>query len=511
MYIERAALSADVMRLVYEWYCDPSTLQNSFHQKAYSWETFQRLFRSKVFSCPSLAPFFLREGDGRVALVSFRPCEDHSFRSISVLVCPDKRRKGYGLQALLAAREIAEEQNIESLVAYVRPENEASVNLFQKAGYKYVSTDEHSVEEIDGTISAQLATYVLEIKKPTRSKVFIIAEIGSNWFVGDREENRAMAKQLIEAAAAAGADAVKFQTYRAKDLYAPMSGKSEYLSAAGIDTDIYELLRGLEMPYEEIPFLAKTAQDAGVEFMSTPFSVQDFEAVDPHVSYHKIASYEISFTPLLERAAKSKKPIFLSTGASNIDEIAWAIEKLKEFGCEDLTLLQCTAAYPADPESVNISSLATLHQTFGLPVGLSDHSLDPVTAPILAVSFGATVIEKHVTLSRSLPGPDNVFALEASELPLFVKKIRLAEKMVGSGHKHVLEQEKELFYFAKRAVQAMRDIGEGEELVEGENVALLRPGNNKKGAHPSKLPEISGKRASHAIKAGEGVVVEDVL
>jgi len=508
MFIERAALSEEVMRLVYEWYCDSSTLQNSFHQKPYAWETFQRLFRAKVFSCPGLAPFFLRNEEGRMALVSFRPGEERSSSSISVLVRPDKRRRGYGFNALQAATEIAREQNIERLLAYVRPENETSVKLFQKAGYKYLSTDEHSVEEIDGTVSAQLATYVLEVKKPARSNVFIIAEIGSNWFVGDREENREMAKQLIEAAAKAGADAVKFQTYRAKDLYAPMSGKSDYLSAAGIDTDIHELLRGLEMPYEEIPTLAKMAQDAGVEFMSTPFSVQDFDAVDPHVSYHKIASYEISFTPLLERAAKSKKPIFLSTGASNIDEIAWAVGKLKEFGCEDLTLLQCTAAYPAAPESANIASLATLHQTFGLPVGLSDHSLDPVTAPILAVSFGATVIEKHVTLSRKLPGPDNAFALEAAELSLFVEKIRLAEKMVGSGHKKVLPQEKELFYFAKRAVQAIQDIKEGEKI--GENVALLRPGNNKKGAHPSKLPEIAGKTASHAIKAGEGVVVEDV-
>jgi len=511
--VERPNLSEETVRQVHEWRCDPTTMKNSFYQTVFSWDSFRRLFRTKFFPCPGLPPFFLRDGDERVAVVTFRPCEYGSPRSVvlSVVVPPNKRGKGYGLQAVQAATRIAQEQNIETLVAYVRPENEASIKLFTKAGYTYVSTDEHSVEEIDGKISAQLSTYILQVKKPARSKVFIIAEIGSNWFVGSREENREMAKRLIDAAAQAGVDAVKFQTYRAKDLYAPMSGKSDYLAEAGIDVDIHELLGKLEMPDEEIPFLAQLAKEAGVEFMSTPFSIRDFDAVDPYVSYHKIASYEVAYTPLLERVAKSKKPVFLSTGASNLDEIAWSVEQLQKYGCTDLTLLQCTAAYPAKPVSANISALETLRQTFGLPVGLSDHSLDPVTAPILAAGFGATVIEKHLTLSRDLPGPDNSFALEACELPLFVEKIRLAEEMVGSGHKHVLPQEEELFAFAKRAVQATQDIGEGEEIVEGKNVALLRPGNNSKGAHPSKLPEISGKKASRAIRAGEGVLVEDAM
>jgi N-acetylneuraminate synthase len=310
--------------------------------------------------------------------------------------------------------------------------------------------------------------------------------------------------------AKAGADAIKFQTYRAANLYAPNPGKVDYLSAKGTDEDVDELLKRREMPYEEIPLLAQAAQEEGIEFMSTPFSPQDFEVVDPHVSRHKIASYEIAYLPLLKKVAESKKPVILSTGGSNIEEIAWSVGQLQNFGCTDLTLLQCTAAYPADPTSMNLSAIKTLHQAFGLPIGLSDHSLDDGTAAIMAVGFGATVIEKQVTLSCDLPGPHQKLSLETSKLASFVEKIRLAEKMVGSGHKQVLEQEKELFYFAKRAVQATRDIKEGEEFIDGENVALLRPGKNKKGAHPSKLSEISGKKASHAIKAGEGVMVEDV-
>jgi len=514
MWIEKAVLSEETARVIYDWRLDPGTLKGSLRQEVPSWDAFKRLFRARYCSCPGLAPFFLRNDNERVAVVDFRPSESNSsfLRSveISITVNPDFRGKGYGFQAVQAAHRVAQEQNVYTIVANIRPENTASVALFEKAGYKKICEKEHCIDEMGGPVRGRLATYLFSVHSFPRSRVFVIAEIGSNWFVGSSEENREMAERLIGIAAKAGCDAVKFQTYRAKDLYAPASGKSDYLAAAGIDKDIHELLRGLEMPDEEIPFLSETAKKFGLEFMSTPFSVRDFEAVDPYVSYHKIASYEVACTPLLERAAQSKKPVFLSTGASNIDEIAWSIEKLKSYGCTDLTLLQCTAAYPADPSMVNVSALQTLHQMFGLPVGLSDHSLDCVTAPILAVGAGASVIEKHITFSRDLPGPDNAFAIEPDELVEFVKKIRLAEKMVGSGKKHVLEQEKELFNFAKRAVQAICEIKEGEELVEGKNIALLRPGNNKKGAHPSELPCISGKRACRSITAGEGVTLEDV-
>jgi len=488
-FIERPSCS-EVVRLIDEWSFDPSEF---FDQK----EEFRTLFQNRVFSYPGFPPLFLRDGNEKVALAFFQPSDSFLSVSLSVLVRPDKRRQGYGSLLVQKVTEIAKEQNIERVVAHVRSENKAAIKLFKKAAYKESTVEKKTIFELELT--------------PPRSRVFIIAQTGSSWIVGDQEENRRTAKKLIDAVAKAGADAIKFQTYRVRDLYAPVPGKVDYLSVRGVDESVDEILKRREMPYEELPILAQMAKEAGIEFMSTPFSPQDFDAVDPHVKRHKIASYEIAHLPLLEKIAESKKPVILSTGGSNIDEIAWSVGKLKGFGCEDLTLLQSTLAYDVDPTAMNLFAIKTLQQSFGLPVGLSDHSLDCGTAAVMAVSFGATVIEKQVTLSHDLPGPHQKLSLETSKLARFVEQIRCAEKMVGSGHKHVLEQEKELFYFAKRAVQAIQDIKEGEEFVDGKNVALLRPGNNKKGAHPSKLPEISGKTASHAIKAGEGVVVEDVL
>jgi N-acetylneuraminate synthase len=244
--------------------------------------------------------------------------------------------------------------------------------------------------------------------------------------------------------------------------------------------------------------------------MSTPFSPQDFDAVDPYVSRHKIASYEIAHQPLLQKVAASKKPVFVSTGASFPEEIAFAVSELQKYGCEDITLLQCTAAYPAPSVAMNVRAMRSLAAAFALPVGLSDHSLDCVTAPILAVAYGARVIEKHVTLQRSLPVPDSYFSLEPPEMKLFVEKVRLAEEMVGSGDKSVFREEDELFFFAKRAIQAIRPIKRGEILQDGYNMAILRPGNNSKGAHPALYAQIVGKKAGRDIPAGEGIQCGDV-
>jgi sialic acid synthase SpsE len=341
--------------------------------------------------------------------------------------------------------------------------------------------------------------------------VFVVAEIGSNWLVGSPSQNLEMASWLIDAAKEAKVDAVKFQTFRSEKVYAMNAGVSRYLSQQGLSRDIHEVFHDLEMSYDDIPCLAGLAKKAGLAFMSTPFSPEDFAAVDPYVSYHKIASYEIAFKPLLLLAAQSKKPVFLSTGASFFKEISWAVQTLREAGCRDLTILQCTAAYPALPHMMNIRAMNWLSKTFSCPVGLSDHSMDYDVAPLLAVAYGAKVIEKHITWDRTLPGPDHAFALEPHELRLFVEKVRLAEAMVGSGFKGVTSQEDELFHFAKRSLQAICPILVGDVIQEGKNIAILRPGNNIKGAHPALLPCIEGKKAKRSLLGGEGIHIEDVV
>lgn len=514
--VEVAIAPEEVEQLIYQWRSDPSVLKASLHTSLPDKETFSRDFHSAYYAYSGLYPFFLRKGDERVAFVRFRPYDRADSRpfvrgaEVSIIVHPEKRRQGFGLTALKRAKDIARQSQIHTLFAMIRPGNAASKALFVKAGYEFLEHRKVCVDSLSGREEIEVEAYALEvIPTPVQHHVFLVAEIGSNWQIGTHEERRKCAAQLVKAASDAGFDAVKFQTFRAEHVYAPSAGTSGYLAGHGINKDIHAIFRDLEMAYEELPFLSQLAKEAGLAFMSTPFSPEDFDAVDPYVHYHKIASYEIAHLPLLQRAAASKKPVFVSTGASFPAEIAFAVSELQRGGCRDITLLQCTASYPASPSSMNLRAMASLASAFSLPVGLSDHSADYVTAPVLAVAFGARVLEKHVTLKRSLPGPDTFFSIEPHEMKLFVEKVRLAEKMVGEGQKIVLPEEEELFMFAKRAVQAIRPIAQGEPLKDGYNVSILRPGNNTKGIHPALYAQVCEKKATRAIASGEGIQCGD--
>jgi sialic acid synthase SpsE len=333
----------------------------------------------------------------------------------------------------------------------------------------------------------------------------VIAEAGSNWRAGSPQRDRHMARALIDVAKEAGADAVKFQTYRADTVYAPNAGKSDYLEAVGIDESIHDVFRDLEMPYELIPELAAYCVESEIEFMSTPFSPADLAAVDPYVSTHKIASYEISDVRLLEAAAGTGKPIVMSTGASTPDDIDTALAVLRENGAGRICLLQCTSSYPAPPDSLNLATIPWLVERYGVLAGLSDHSADPIVAPVAAVALGAVVIEKHYTLDRRLPGPDHAFAITPEGLAELVRAVRLATEMRGIGTKEINEAEEELHAFARRRVQTLRPVRAGETFEEGVNVAILRPGNRSPGVHPKELSSLLGRPAARDIEAGDGV------
>lgn len=334
---------------------------------------------------------------------------------------------------------------------------------------------------------------------------FVIAEAGSNWKAGSYEEDLKRAKELIRTAVKTGADAVKFQTYRPETMYVPDAGKSSYLSKHGINQNINDIFEYLSMPYEMIPELAKFCKQENIIFMSTPFSVQDAKQVDPYVEIHKVASYEINHVRLVEFLAETKKPLLISTGASTYDEIDFAVNLARKKGNSNLALMQCTSKYPCPIEALNLSVIPHMMSRYNLPVGLSDHSTDPVIGPIVAVGLGATIIEKHFTLDRNLPGPDHPFALIPSELELMIKAIRDAERARGSGRKEVLKEELELRQFATRSIQAIKDISKGERLQEGYNIDVLRPGNRTRGLEARFLSKVSGKKATRNIKAGDGI------
>lgn len=338
------------------------------------------------------------------------------------------------------------------------------------------------------------------------NRVFVIAEAGSNWKCGTFEEDLTRAKQLIQVAAKAGSDAIKFQTYRPETIYVQNAGKSDYLSKHGLTQNINEIFEYLSMPYEMISILSEYAQKHNIMFMSTPFSVQDANEVDPYVLIHKVASFEINHVRLLEFLAKTEKPIIVSTGASTYAEIDFAVNLIKKNGNNNITLLQCTSKYPCPLHALNLSVIPQIKSKYGLRVGLSDHSVDPIFAPVMAVALGACVIEKHFTIDRKLPGPDHPFALIPSELELMVNSIRHAESARGSGDKTILNEEQELRRFATRSIQAIKPISKGDILQEGINFDILRPGKRIRGLEARFLESVNNKKSTHNVKIGDGIL-----
>ena len=337
----------------------------------------------------------------------------------------------------------------------------------------------------------------------SKKSVFIIAEAGSNWKCGSYQDDIECAKKLIDVASKSGCDAVKFQTFRPESLYVKNAGSSDYLSEQGMSSGINKIFENLSMPYEMIPDLASYCSKKNIKFMSTPFSVQDAQQVDPYVEIHKVASYENNHVRLLEFLAETKKPTFVSTGVTTYEEIDFLIDIFKN--TKSLRLMQCTAKYPCPVDDLNLSVIPHLNTKYGLPIGLSDHSMDPIIAPVMAVAYGAVAIEKHFTLNKASPGPDHSFALDPNELNLMVQSIRKAECSLGSGIKKVLNIEKELRIFAKRSIQATRKISKGQELIEGKNFDVLRPGKKSRGLEPRFLDSLIGKKSNIDVEDGEGI------
>ena len=335
--------------------------------------------------------------------------------------------------------------------------------------------------------------------------VFVIAEAGSNWKCGTYDDDLNQAKQLIDVASKAGADAVKFQTYKPETTYVSDAGVSNYLAKSGHVKKIEDIFEEHSMPYEMIPELHKYCKEKNISFMSTPFSISDAKAIDPYVEIHKIASFEINHVRLKEFLAKTKKPIIVSTGASTFDEINFCVNLLKKNDCNNIILLQCTSKYPCPINSLNLSVIPKMKLKYECPIGLSDHSTDPIIGPLTSIGLGATIIEKHFTLDKSLSGPDHSFALDPNELEFMIKSIRQAQLSFGNGVKEILEDEKELRQFATRSIQAITDIQKDEFLLEGKNFDVLRPGNRIRGTEPRFLESINGKKSSKFIKKGDGI------
>lgn len=301
---------------------------------------------------------------------------------------------------------------------------------------------------------------------------YIIAEAGVN-----HNGSIELAKRLILAAKESGADAVKFQTFKTEEVVSLQAEKAPYqIDTTGNSESQYDMIKALELSEDEFYELKKYAEENEITFLSTPFDHQSVDFLDNlGVPFFKIPSGEITNIPLLEHIGQKKKPLILSTGMSTLGEVEEAISVLKNSGSSDIILLHCTTSYPAPIDSVNLAAIETLRCAFRLPVGYSDHTKG-IAVPIAAAALGATVIEKHFTLNKNMPGPDHKASLEPDELAAMVKGIRDVEMAMGDGVKVPNSVEKENMRIARKSLVAKRDIKAGEILNE-DSIAIKRPGN----------------------------------
>jgi N-acetylneuraminate synthase/N,N'-diacetyllegionaminate synthase len=331
--------------------------------------------------------------------------------------------------------------------------------------------------------------------------VFIVAEAGSN-----HDRKLEQAKQLIDVAANAGADAVKFQTFSADKIVAKTGSKAEYMEKVSEKESLYEIFKRIELPREWHRELAEYASEKSLIFLSSPFDEEAVDLLDElGVTAFKVASGELTNLPLIEYIARKGKPLIVSTGAATMDEVGEAVSVIRGTGNKKIVLLHCVANYPAAPENANLLAMSALKRRFKLPVGYSDHTLGTLT-PLAAAALGAVMIEKHFTLSRKLPGPDHFYALEPNELKAMVDGIRAVEKMRGTPIKKPVKAEQEIRKLARRSIFAKVDILAGA-VIKKEMLVMLRPAI---GLEPKHIGGIVGKRAKRPIKRHEAITREKI-
>ena len=335
------------------------------------------------------------------------------------------------------------------------------------------------------------------------NRCFIIAELSANH--GGKLE---IALETVRAAKRAGADAIKIQTYTA-DTITLNSNKDCFKINQGTYWDgqfLYDLYKTASLPWKWHAEIFKVAKEEGLVCFSSPF---DFTAIDfleeLETPIYKIASFEITDIPLIEYAASKGKPMIISTGIAEIKDIELAIETCKKAGNNDITILKCTSAYPADPIDANLLTIPDIKSRFGVKAGLSDHTMG-IEGPVVAVALGATVIEKHFILDKSIGGPDAHFSLDEKEFTEMVKAVRTAEKMIGKADYKMTEKKKKSRQFS-RSLFIVKDVKSGEVITK-ENVRSIRPGF---GLHPKYLSEIVGKKFNQDIDKGTPISLNDII
>jgi pseudaminic acid synthase len=323
---------------------------------------------------------------------------------------------------------------------------------------------------------------------------YVIAEISAN-----HNQDFEQAVLIVEAAKQAGADAIKLQTYTPNTI--SLKSDKEYFRVSGgtlwDGKTLYDLYEEACTPWEWQPKLKQVANELGLDLFSSAFDETAVEFLeDMGVPAHKVASFELVDLPLIRKMARTGKPLIMSTGMASLEEIEEAMAAARESGATQIALLKCTSAYPASPEEMNLRTIPELASRFSVPVGLSDHSMG-IAAPVAAVALGACIVEKHLTLSRSTPGPDSAFSLEPPEFKAMVDAVRSAEQALGRVYFGLSVKEQASRRF-RRSLFVVVDMKQGE-IFTRDNVRSIRPGD---GLHTRHLLEVLGKRAARDVERG---------
>ena len=331
-------------------------------------------------------------------------------------------------------------------------------------------------------------------------RCFVIAEAGVN-----HNGDMALAHLLVDAAAAAGADAVKFQTFRADRLAAPAAPTAEYQRRNAGATDQRAMLAALELSEADHVALIAHCREAGIVFLSSAFDHDSIDLLDRlGVAAFKVPSPDCVNTPYLRRLAGLGRPVILSTGMCDMQDVGLGVNTLRAGGCEAIALLHCTSCYPAPDDELHLAAMRPMGECFGLPVGYSDHS-EGVAVSIAAVALGAAVIEKHLTLDRTLPGPDHVASIEPDDFAALVRGVRQVERATGRPEKRPQPSERDTRVAARRSVAAARPLAAGARL-QAEDAVILRPGG---GYPPDALKYLLGRRLARDVAAGALLAPED--
>jgi N-acetylneuraminate synthase len=324
--------------------------------------------------------------------------------------------------------------------------------------------------------------------------VYIVAEVSAN-----HDQNFEQAVRLIHAAKKAGADAVKLQTYT-PDTMTIASDRECFRIGGGTLWDgrtLYELYDQAYTPWEWQPKLKKIAEELGLDLFSTPFDASAVDFLESmSVPAHKLASFELVDLPLIQEMARTRKPLIISTGMGTLDEIEDALKTARNAGAKEIVLLKCTSAYPADAGDMNLRTIPEMAARFQVPVGLSDHSIG-VAVPVAAVTLGACIIEKHITLARAAKGPDSAFSLEPQEFAAMVDAVRTAERALGEVRFGPSDHEVSSLAF-RRSLFVVEDMKQGDVFSQT-TVRSIRP---SQGLHTRYLPEILGRKAARDIERG---------